>query len=263
MKYAHSGLLSYALAGLLVGLFIQTFEAWRWLTATAGPGLAAVLAPGLLVALLLTLAGWAALGRRRPVATWPVIAGSILALIALWLCDPEFPAKRIHVAEYVLLSLVVRRGVAFDVQGGRLTILSALITALFGFHDELAQGLHPDRSFALVDVGVNALSAFAGALIAQGLGLFAGRRTVAADAAPVAGLIAVAVGLAFLAVALSDYRDQPIPWWTMTPILAAGALWFFDNRSSATLPAISVAVWLALMAPLYPVLANVTPLVFH
>lgn len=263
MKFPYPGLPTYALAGLLVGLFIQTFEAWRWVTAMAGPGPAVALAPSLLVALLLALAGWAALGRRRPVEIWPVVAGSVLALIALWLCDPEFPAKRIHVAEYVLLSLVVRRGVALDVRGGRLTVLTALITALFGFHDELAQGLHPDRSFALADVGVNALSALAGALIAQGLGMFAGRRPVAAEAVPIVGSCAVAVGLAFLAVALSGYRDQPIPWWTMTPILAAGALWFSDNRASATLPAISVAVWLALLSPLYPVLANVTPLVFH
>ncbi len=253
----------YALAVLLVGVFIQTAEVWRWLIAVAGPATAAFVAPGLLALLLVAFAAWARVRRGQPTRAWPVVGGLILALAALWLADPQFPAKRIHVAEYVLLSLVIRYGVAAEADGVRLIVLSAIITALFGLHDELAQGLHPARSFGRMDVAVNGLSGLAGALLAHGLDLAPGHKTMASGTFTALGAVGVIAGVVFLAVAVEPYRDQFIPWWTMTPVLAAGALWFLNPRSAVTTTPVSVAVWLALLIPIYPVLANVTPLVFH
>lgn len=254
----------YVLAGVLVGLFIQTFEIWRWLITAIGPGMAAAVPPTLLVVLLLALAAWPLLRRQRHlVKALPIIVGLVLALVALWLADPEFPAKRVHVAEYVLLSLVVRRAVALDVGGAPSIVLTGLITALFGLHDELAQGLHPDRAFDLADVAVNALSGIAGALVADGIGLFEEPREETTLRVPIGAAIGVAMATAVLVFALPAFRDELVPWWTMTPIFAAGAFWFLDARSESTLPSISVAVWLALLSPLYPALANGTSLVFH
>jgi hypothetical protein len=233
------------------------------LIAIVGPGTATFVAPGLLAFLLVALMAWARVLRRQTIRAWPVAGGLILALAALSLADPQFPAKRIHVAEYVLLSLVIRYGVAAEADGVRLTVLSAIITALFGLHDELAQGLHPARSFGRMDVVVNGLSGLAGALLAHGLNIAPGRKTMASSTIPALSAVGVIAGVVFLAVAVGAYRDQFIPWWTMTPVLAAGAFWFFDQRSAVTTTPVSVAVWLALLIPIYPVLANVTPLVFH
>ncbi|MDP7172068.1 MAG: VanZ family protein [Alphaproteobacteria bacterium] len=97
------------------------------------------------------------------------MAAATLALAGLLFADPAFPAKRVHVFQYALLALVVRRGLASRLDGVPLMAMSALVAALLGVHDELIQGLRPERYFSLTDILVNTVSASAGGCLGTAL----------------------------------------------------------------------------------------------
>ena len=95
-----------------------------------------------------------------------------LCLLALLVSDMRYAVKRIHVVEYLFLSLVVRYGMSWKLQEKNLLLFSFLATAVFGVHDELLQGIHPLRTYGLRDMAVNGISAAGGALIWHGADLF-------------------------------------------------------------------------------------------
>jgi len=256
-----------------MALFIQTVPLWQWLAKTLPPW-AVVALPGAVLGLLVAAVCVSVLRdrTRRGAIDWRLFSGGVLLCVAaLLLSDPAFPAKRIHSAEYLALALVIRRAAAARVHGIELIFYSTVLTTLLGIHDELIQGLHPDRGFGLRDIGVNATAGFGGSLIGSALGLFESPSPtgVASDSVPRPSIspwvLAIVAGLALFLFALPAFRDAPIPWWTVAPLLMAGALWcgaLKPPSGDATHP-YPIAVGFALTTPVYVVLANVTSLVFH
>lgn len=191
---ASASWLHYLLAAALVALFVNTFDLWVWLLKVLGPERAMLVPFAVAGGVFLWIAAEAWRRRRDGFVAWALGGAAALALLGLALPDPQFPAKRIHIPQYILLALVIRRGLAPHIEGGALVAMTALAGALFGLHDELLQGLHPRRTFGIADLEVNAIGALAGSLIGHGLSLF--RQPVDGEGGLVhaCGLIAVLAG---------------------------------------------------------------------
>ena len=187
----------------------------------------------------------------------------MLCLGALAVPDAEIAVKRIHVAQYLLLSLVVRYSLASEVRGSELTISATLLTCLYGVHEELLQGLHPDRTYGLRDMLVNALAAGGGGLFWHGLQLFQGPEQQGPAPAAWARLhvlapLALLAAVAAMAVPLIAYRHHHLPAWPFLPLAALlvlmGLMFSKDDPSTTRLllpPGI-----LALLFFLYPLAVN-------
>ncbi|UEM21794.1 VanZ family protein [Skermanella mucosa] len=258
----------YPAAALLVILYVNTFEIWGMLVGALG-GERAGLVPFAALVAALGCVPWLVRGRGptrlRPGA---VMAAAALIALGLLITDPAFPAKRIHVPQYLLLALVLRRALSDHVGGAALTGTAVLFALLFGIHDEMLQGLHPNRTYGLRDMAVNGVSGAAGALLAAGIGLWTGpavpfrpdRRTATAAAA-------LAGAVLFLVLQLVDHRGMPPPVWLGLPVLAAGLALLAAARATASGPAVGHAAtalaWITLPLALYPVMPHVAPLVFN
>ncbi len=248
----------YMTAAILVVVYVNLFPVWQGLSQlTAGRGLAvAPIVAALAVPLLLMI-------RRR--RHWPaVLLAMCCAGIGLLLADPLFPAKRIHVAEYMLLAALLRLAVPRSLGAWQRTMVAAMAGALFGMHDEMIQGLLPERTFGLADLAVNACGAAAGALLGQGVS--------DDDVNPQERLTdlpwpvwAVLSGVVLEAIALPAYRDRPLPLWTAAPVLAAAAACFLvpPPRSAALRHVQVLVVVLSVALALYPVVTHVAPLSFR
>jgi hypothetical protein len=214
----------YGFAVILVAVYVNTYDIWRWLIANAGNSAASV-SPFAITATALAIAF---LFARRGGA-WPaLVLGAAIALGALFLTDPDYPAKRIHIPQYMLLSLVLRRALFHSATPEpALTGLSVAMAALLGIHDEFLQGFHPDRSFGLRDIGVNALGVLSGGLLANGLGLFVNGRAAAWDTGKpfLVTVIAMSMAAMLFIAPMEAYRGQTIPIWTIMPLLAACCVW--------------------------------------
>lgn len=213
----------YGFAVILVAVYVNTYDIWRWLIANAGNSAASV-SPFAITATALAIAF---LFARRG-GSWPAfVLGAAIALGALFLTDPDYPAKRIHVPQYMLLSLVLRRALFHSATPEpALTGLSVAMAALLGIHDEFLQGFHPDRGFGLRDIGVNALGALSGGLLAKGR-LFVKAKAAAPDTGKPFLVTVIAMGMAamLLIAPMEAYRGQTIPIWTIMPLLAACCVW--------------------------------------
>ena len=252
---------------VLMVVFIQTFALWKWLTAALG-NTGAMLVP---FAAAVVLFGSVLMMRLRKKASlefhWLyLLAAAVLAGIALYLPDSQFPAKRIHVAEFMLLAFVIRRGFCRWTSGMSLIVMTASTGIVLGAHDELLQGLHPDRYFGHRDIVVDGLSAIAGALAGHGLRLYDSvpRREETWIAPPWWALAVVAAALIIFLYPLPEFRQEPLPWWILTPLFVATFLWYFLDKTRRVIgdPA-SVIVWLVFATALYPILTHMTPAVFQ
>lgn len=252
--------IAYLTALALMGLFVQTLDLWQALALTLGRDNAALLP---FVGLGLVVAA-TAIGRSRP---WLPVAGAlVLAGAALALTDPAFPAKRIHVAEYILLSLVIRQGAGKVAAGLPLTLTVAVLTALLGVHDELVQGLHPGRTFGSRDMLVDGVAALAGALLGH-VPAAPGRP---AALGPWAGIIAMVVAgllleLWAVAVTITPGADVPPPLWAAAPVLGTVCAGILLAPSQGGWPAHlgRMTLLLAGTTPLYLVIAHGVPLAFR
>jgi hypothetical protein len=232
--------------------------------------IAPIVLPGLLLAILVVVlrrGNWTAAIRLGPVA-----CGVALLVIALFTADPAFPVKRIHVAEYLLLSLLVRLTLSRHVQGYGLLLFSTLFCGILGVHDELLQGLHPARTYGLSDMVVNFLAGSGGCLLWHGLSMFSGTageeglRFGHSPARP--DLIYIALhccGVIAAAVPLIAYRHAAMPFWPFLPIAAASVFWAVYLASRRTLWWSTLAVQnLAMVLILvYPVLVDVFQIPFN
>ncbi len=260
----------YLPALLLVIVYVNLFAARAWLEQRISRELLDLLP---LIAALLALAGVGLLARHRcrtraRVRYRWLALGLILTLVALLLPDSRFPAKRFHVAEYLLLSAVIRFPMSRQLGGLSLLFFSFLATALLGIHDELLQGVHPLRTYGLPDMGVNALAAAAGSLFWHGMDLFTpGRKAgppVPAVFVPYLGWLLFAVPA--MVIPLAGYRDAILPLWPALPLIGG---WFFlvlyrrELLGSRLGHGILVISLLSLVLPSYPLVINATCLVFH
>lgn len=256
---------------LLVLLFVHLYEVYRLVGNLFGQRFL-TLAPLLLPPLLLTVVFFASkrLAGATPKKSPPIFLGLLLCLAALAIPDPEITVKRIHVAQYLLLSLVIRATLAARAHGGQLTLSATLLACLYGVHDELLQGLHPDRTYGLRDMLVNALAAAGGGLVWHGLALF--ERPASSKEAPIPwpwwqrlAPPALLITVAMMAVPLFAYRHHHLPIWPFLPLAALLVLWGFLfleggwGKNHLLLP----PAILALLFFLYPLAVNALQIPFY
>ncbi len=222
--------IGYLVSLSLIPLFVGMFPVWRFFNNLL-PGAILNALPVILPIVLLVLC--ARIHQRGTALTggsihrgW-IVMGLFLCGIALLLPDAQFPAKRIHVAEYLLLSLVVRFAMVQRIGGLPLLVCSAGFAAVLGIHDEFLQGLHPSRTYGLSDMTVNALASCGGAMIWHGADLFprpAGLDSSDATAAPgLTGiyLVWLLTGILALIIPAAWYRGTVVPLWPALPLCGA------------------------------------------
>ncbi len=254
----------YAAAIVLVPLYTNAFPLWRWVWRKLGSGPTAVLpflaAFGVMIPIV------RALVRRHSRRAWVWFGASLaLAALALWLPDPAYPAKRIHVPEYMIVAFVLSRGLRERVDGWLAVVFCAVAVGLLGMHDELLQGLMPVRRYAVADVVVNALSGAAGAVAAYALGVI-GPKTV--DRRWPRGLVGLYVtmplAVTWLALALMPYKKQVLPCvpviagYVLTLVISASACLVCSRRLAAgSRHGVRLTASIALALAIYPVLSYV------
>ncbi len=251
-----------ALATALTAAYSGTFTFWRWLSEQLSPPTLEMLPPAL--ALLLFAVVIIRVAPRLRISAgitsiWLVTAAA-LALAGLLLADPAFPAKRVHIFQYALLALVVRRGLTNRLDGVPLVAMSALVAALLGVHDELIQGLRPERYFNLADILVNTLSASAGGCLGAALW---GPGNSNNPPSPRAWLT-VCLALAGLAVLLSGLTYAPaaaLPVWAWLPAPLCLTSWLLLVPAGRRWPC-ALPVWIACGALVEPAIANLADLPF-
>ena len=264
-----AGIPTFVLAVVLTVAYVQTFALWRWLGTVISSEAAGAFPFVLTGVVLIAAVGVGFMIRQRNVRVqWGVVLlGVAIAVVSLFLSDPRFPAKRIHIVEYGLLAIVVRHAFSYRLSGTSLLWATVVVTALLGCHEELLQGLHPLRTFGPDDIARNVAAALAGGLIGHGLHLFERKIPVSQDVSSARSLetIVVLVGAGLLLFSLASFRSDWIPWWTMAPLLAAGALWVrrFGAWTGGLLHPVALGFWLCQTMSLYPLLSNVSPLVLH
>ncbi len=264
-----AGVPSFVLAMFLTVAYVETFALWRWLGTLVSPAAASGV-PFVVTGLVLAAAvGMGFIIRRRNIRVqWAsVLLGVVIAVVSLFLSDPRFPAKRIHIVEYGILAIVVRHAFSYRLDGARLLWATVAVTALLGCHEELLQGLHPLRTFGPADFARNGVAAVAGGLIGHGLHLFQREIRANQDVSSALSLetVVVLLGAGLLLLSLAAFRSDWIPWWTLAPLLAAGAVWVrrFGAWTGGFLHPVALGFWLCQTMSLYPLLSNVSPLVLH
>ena len=96
-------------AFLLVPIYSQSFVIWAWLSKHI-PAESHVFIP--LVVILLTLSAFLPVlwKNRKQIEYRYLFLAALLILFCYFLIDPRYPAKRVHIAQYIFLSLLVYRG---------------------------------------------------------------------------------------------------------------------------------------------------------
>ena len=173
-----SGMYLFMLHGacffLVVG-YVNMFQLWAWLSKALGHGALAKMLPvivTLFVLLIISLRFIQRVNRGNRIKFVFLGVGIVGTFLALAIPDSHVPIKRIHVAEYIILSFVVRYTLSHRLKGLQLAIFTVLVTALYGVHDEMLQGLHSLRYYGWRDIIVNAVAGFSGAMLGHGLVCF-------------------------------------------------------------------------------------------
>ncbi len=204
---------------------------------------------------------------------WPMVwLGSLVCIFALLLPDRQFPAKRVHVLEYMILVCLVRYTMSFYLQGRVLLFFSVLATIMLGLHDELLQGIHPSRTYGLRDMAVNGLAALGGGLIWHGGALFSrpGSNNLRNSDRNLPWLVPcyllwLCLSVVAFVVPLTAYRQEIIPYWPLLPLSATVVLWNlysqdFDGQLKYGCSVVSCIVFLFFI---YPVVINGSSYIFY
>lgn len=204
---------------------------------------------------------------------WPwVLAGVLLCIFALTIPDGRYPVKRIHVLEYMALSCLVRYAMSWRLHGGALLFFSVLASMAFGIHDELLQGIHPQRTYGLRDISVNAVASLGGGLIWHGGALF-GRQnkrqlpehTTEQWGTALFYLAWLVLSTLGFIVPLAGYDNVALPYWMLLPLSAALVFWAMYNLQlqGGVRYGCLVVSCLAFSLFCYPVVINAVSLSFH
>jgi hypothetical protein len=266
--------LGYALSAVLVLVYVNMFPLWKLLSSRWGQEVFVVV-PIVIGAGSLILVSIIFSGRqqnaRSTVKKSVLIAGLVFCTIALVIPDPQFPVKRIHVAEYVLLSLVVRFSMSFKLQGAPLLFFSACFASVLGVHDELLQGWHPSRTYGLRDITVNTLASFGGALIWHELKFFSWKKslsdkqTLSSKNSSSVYLVWLISGVIVFIIPLVLYRGSTIPSWPAMPLI--GTIVYFslykDQFFTSWKHGIAALSIVSFALTLYPIINNVKALLFY
>ncbi|MBT8360047.1 MAG: VanZ family protein [Desulfobacterales bacterium] len=265
--------LGYALSAVLVLVYVNMFPLWKLLSDRWGREVFVIL-PIVLSLGSIIVVGIIFSGRqqkaRSTVKKSVLIAGLVFCAIALVIPDPQFPVKRIHVAEYVLLSLVVRFAMSFKLQGAALLFFSAGFASVLGVHEELLQGWHPSRTYGLRDITVNTFASFGGAIIWHELKIFSwgkplfDKQTLPSKNCSSVYLVWLIASVVVFILPLVLFRGSTIPYWPAMPLI--GTIVYFSlykdqfitswKHGMAALSVVSFALIL------YPIINNVNALLF-
>jgi hypothetical protein len=254
----------WGLALALVPVYTSVFPLWLRLSEALPEAIAGSVPAALAVALLgvLVVRGHRRLQRRAPAAVAWLGAALALGGLAYALADPAFPAKRIHLFQYALLALVVRRALAAGIGDPLLVPASAAVAGLLGIHDELLQGLHPDRFFGLPDIAVNAVSAGAGACLGAALADSGGGTTPRLRPREAIAAALALAALAALIAGLAGHGIDSLPAWSWLPPAAALPAWLILSRGGPGARLATIVVWLAAGAIVEPTIARLAGLPF-
>jgi VanZ family protein len=258
----------YSLAfGIVLG-FVNTFVLWRAFANVFGELIRDAL-PWILVSVIVVAGSGFFLRKRNTIRiSWPFLIIAVLsAIIGLSITDPTFPAKRIHVPQYFLLTIVVWFALPERLRTSATPVFVLVAAALFGVHDEFLQGLHPSRTFGLRDMVVNICGAMSGICTMLAFTRERADRAemVTLSSNAVIGVVACLFGVILFVQAATGYRHDLIPYWAVLPVLA-GAFWLAlaaerlplagDRQSLRGIVAICCVFFF------YPVLTNVAYLDF-
>jgi hypothetical protein len=258
---------------LLVVAFVHTFILWREIGNAFGRDIRNGVPLSVAGVLAIAIAVFVGVNMRRGKFSvdWRWIAAAVIvAIVGLASTDPVFPAKRIHVPQYLILAVVLSFAIPRADRTSVTLWLVFLATVAYGVHDEFLQGLHPRRSFGVRDMFVNACGAGAGTFLVRAL-LPARSETGRADAAGsaqpklVAALLLVVGGVAMFAIAATAYRADILPYWTVLPALAGGlVLAVVAERLPARGDRLAVRglVGVCVLYAIYPLVINVAFLDF-
>lgn len=218
----------YLGCGLLVVTFVNLYPLYDHLVRNYG--LRAVsFFPYLPPVMLLTMIGALCLSRSRKVRWRFFLPGVLLLALALFIPDPEISVKRIHVSEYLVLSLITRYTMSLRLSGRSLPVFATLFAAILGIHDEFLQGIHPARTYGLRDMLVNAVAATGGGFLWHSLSFFSLRESPGCASRPgktgnaihycYLGWLALAI--VAMIVPLMAFRHTTLPFWPCLPLVAA------------------------------------------
>jgi len=264
----------YCLCGFLVVCFVNLYSAYV-LASKLLPTASITLLPVAVVLLVLftVFFYYSRLTVQARDINWSLVwLGSLVCVFALLLPDRQFPVKRVHVLEYMILVCLVRYTMSFHLQGRVLLFFSVLATIMFGLHDELLQGIHPSRTYGLRDMTVNGIAALGGGLIWHGGALFS-RADTCSLGNPDRNLSRLAplyifwlcLSVAAFVVPLAAYRQEIIPYWPLLPLSATLVLWSLysqelDGQLKYGCSVVSTIVFLFFI---YPVVINGSSYIFH
>jgi len=254
---------------LLVVIYVNMFQFWAWVSRELGPGLLLKTLPfmmTILVLLALSIRFIRRVNRGYRIRLGFIGVGIVGAFLALAIPDPHLPIKRIHVAEYILLSFLVRYVLSHRLQRGHLVVFTILVTALYGVHDEMIQGLHSLRYFGWRDIIVNAVAGFGGAMLGHGLICFEDEglaeslgpvpRVTVVQAVLFAGLLGAVV---WQVAYLYRLHGKTPAYLALAPVIACCLLIGVFQRKmilgSENHHGLQVIFWLSLGLIVYPVLA--------
>jgi len=255
---------------LLVVGYVNMFQFWAWLSRKLGAGLPAKILP--IIATLVVLLGISLhfikrVNRGSRIRFVFFGLGIVAAFLALAIPDPHVPVKRVHVAEYIILSFVVRYVLSHRLGGAQLALFTVLVTALYGVHDEMLQGLHSLRYYGWRDIIVNSVAGLSGALLGHGLLCFDSRgferKTWAKKSVFIGNVVlfsALLAAVVWLTAYLYQHRENGGGYPAYVPVAACCVVIaglrpgvVFGSRENHGLQAV---FWLALGLVVYPVIAG-------
>ena len=257
----------YLLCLALVPVYVNMFPIWKYLSTRFGDTIFIFLPAAILLLFLgVILLLYCKFGKAAPsIRKTRVTLGILLCCIGLLSSDPEFPVKRIHVAEYAFLCLVARYAMSHFVHGPALFFFSAGLGTILGVHDEFLQGFHPARTYGLRDMAVNLLGSFGGGLIWHGLHLFSPGRGSSFGRVDAFFLCWLSASVLLLVWPVVFFRGLVIEIWVTLPLLAAPVYYFsFQDRFTREhIHGITVIGAAAVVLAAYPLLTRVPGIVFY
>lgn len=268
-------LLLHGACYLLVVFYVNMFAFWAWLSRALGSGTLARMLPvavTVVVLLVIALRFVERVNRGYRINLVFLGVGLVCAIFSLALPDPHVPIKRIHVAEYIVLSFLVRATLSHRLQGMQLTLFTVLATLLLGIHDEMLQGLHSQRYYGWLDIIVNGTAGLSGALLGHGLHCCA-RRTVGTAQPKVRGLAGLVVlflllgaSTVWLVIMLYQQRGTALSLFILLPQVVSCLLLMVLRPeivfSSRTQHGFQAVYWLAFSLLAYPLAARLAGMEF-
>jgi len=258
---------------LLVILYVNLYPVWK----IANNSFSATFVKGAPVVITMLLAGgllfffYRSSLKNTVKIRWSfIIFGLVLCFSALFISDPEISAKRIHVPEYLLLSLYVRYVMSHKMQRLPLLLFASIFTLILGIHDEFLQGFHPRRTYGLRDLTVNTIAGIGGGFIWHGFCLFSKNFTSSSflpkkSTVHFTYLFWLLLALLGLVVPLFFYRSYAIPAWPFYPLIAASLFYFclLQNDNSDWSHGLLVTSYSSFILLLYPLVINGAEILFY